>query len=123
MAKGKSQPAPSAGSLVDDISRLSQAMKGQKKAELVTALLLLAQADHKILRQLNVRFKVVVAPDQLIDQTRQAIRDATAFDKRQMNRNFDYDRAAYVQVKRSFVRLIVRPCSKTMETDVSPKNP
>ena len=98
-------------------------MKGQKKAELVTALLLLAQADHKILRQLNVRFKVVVAPDQLIDQTRQAIRDATAFDKRQMNRNFDYDRAAYVQVKRSFVRLIVRPCSKTMETDVSPKNP
>ena len=38
--------------------------------------------------------------------TRQAIADATDFDERDINRNFDYDYAAYDEVKRNLSRLI-----------------
>jgi hypothetical protein len=38
--------------------------------------------------------------------TRQAIADATDFDQRDINRNFDYDYAAYEAVKRHLSRLV-----------------
>ena len=38
--------------------------------------------------------------------TRQAIADATDFDERDMNHNFDYDYDAYIEVKRNLSRLI-----------------
>ncbi|MCL4855208.1 MAG: hypothetical protein KJZ78_27915, partial [Bryobacteraceae bacterium] len=38
--------------------------------------------------------------------TRQAIADATDFDERQINYNFDYDYEAYEAVKRNFGKLI-----------------
>ena len=38
--------------------------------------------------------------------TRQAIADATDFDEREINYNFDYDDAAYGEVKRNLGRLI-----------------
>ena len=38
--------------------------------------------------------------------TRQAIADATDFDERDINRNFDYDYEAYREVKRNLNRLI-----------------
>lgn len=38
--------------------------------------------------------------------TRQAIADATDFDQRDINRNFDYDYAAYDAVKRNLSRLV-----------------
>ena len=38
--------------------------------------------------------------------TRQAIADATDFDERDINRNFDYDDAAYEVVKRHLTRLV-----------------
>ncbi len=38
--------------------------------------------------------------------TRQAIADATDFDEREINYNFDYDYAAYGEVKRNLGRLI-----------------
>jgi hypothetical protein len=42
----------------------------------------------------------------LVAATRQAIGDATAFDERDINRNFDYDEGAYQEVKRTLGRLI-----------------
>jgi hypothetical protein len=44
--------------------------------------------------------------DELVAATHQAIADATAFDKRDINRNFAYDDEAYAEVKRNLGRLI-----------------
>jgi hypothetical protein len=43
---------------------------------------------------------------ELVGATRQAIADATDFDEREINYNFDYDYAAYGEVKRNLGRLI-----------------
>jgi hypothetical protein len=85
---------------------LRQALSRRKKAELVAVLLELAQADRAILRQLTARFDVAAAPEELVAATRQAIADATAFDERDVNRNFNYDYEAYGEVKRNLGRLI-----------------
>jgi uncharacterized Zn finger protein len=91
-------PGPTAG--------LRQALTRRKKAELVDVLMELAQADRGVLRQLTARFDVATAPDDLVAATRQAIADATDFDERDINRNFDYDDEAYGEVKRNLGRLI-----------------
>src|ERR1035437_6790642 len=87
-------------------TELRQALTRRKKAELVDVLLELAQADRGVLRQLTARFDVVASPDELVAATRRAISDATAFDQRDINRNFDYDDEAYREVKRNLGRLI-----------------
>jgi hypothetical protein len=80
--------------------------KKRKKTELVEVLLELAQADREILRQLTARFNVAVTPDELVNATRLAIVDATDFDDRSSNQNFDFDCEAYREVKRNLGRLI-----------------
>ena len=85
---------------------LRQALARRKKAELVDVLMELAEADCGVLRQLTARFDVATPPDQLVAATRQAIADATDFDERDINRNFDYDYEAYGEVKRNLDRLI-----------------
>ena len=85
---------------------LRQALAKRTKAELVDVLLELAQADRGVLRQLTAQFEVAAAPDELVASTRQAIADATDFDEREINRNFDYDYEAYGEVKRNLGRLI-----------------
>ena len=87
-------------------AELRQALAGRKKAELVDVLMELAEADRGVLRQLTARFDVATAPDDLVAATRQAIADATDFDEREINRNFDYDDEAYSEVKRNLGRLI-----------------
>lgn len=87
-------------------AELRQALSKRKKTELVEVLLELAEADRGILRQLTARFDVAAAPDALVAATHQAIADATAFDKRDINHNFDYDYEAYQAVKRNLARLI-----------------
>ena len=78
----------------------------RSKAKLVDVLLELAQADRAVLRQFTARFEVIATADELAIATRQAIADATDFDERDINRNFDYDYEAYSEVKRDLVRLI-----------------
>lgn len=85
---------------------LRQALTRRNKTELVDLLLELAQADRGILRQLTARFDVAAAPHELAAATRQAIADATDFDERDINRNFDYDYEAYGEVQRNLERLI-----------------
>ena len=85
---------------------LRQALTRRKKAELVDVLVELAEADRGVLRQLTARFDVATTPDELVAATRQAIADATDFDEREINRNFDYDYEAYGEVKRNLGRLI-----------------
>ena len=85
---------------------LRSALAQRTKMELVEVLLELARVDRAVLRQLNVRFDVATAPDELVAATHRAIADATAFDERDINRNFDYDSEAYHDVKRELGRLI-----------------
>src|SRR5262245_61566456 len=94
----RKQPAPT--------TALRQALARRKKTELVDALVGLAEADRGVLRQLTARFDVATAPDELVAATRRAIADATDFDEREINRNFDYDHEAYSEAKRNLGRLI-----------------
>src|SRR4051794_5210420 len=87
-------------------TELRQALTRRKNSELVDALMELAQADRGVLRQLNARFDVAACSEELVALTRQAISDATAFDERDVNRNFAYDYEAYAEVKRNLGRLI-----------------
>jgi hypothetical protein len=91
---------------VDPSERLRKALAARTKAELIDALMELAEDNRRVMRQLDERFDVEATPDELVRATRQAIADATYFDKRDVNRNFDYDHAAYDAVKRNLARLV-----------------
>ena len=106
MSKNKSKKVAPTSKRPESMAPLRRALSRRKKAELVDTLLELAQADRGVLRQLTARFDVAAAPDELVAATRQAIADATAFDERDINRNFAYDYEAYQEVKRDLGRLI-----------------
>ena len=99
------KPTP-ARKRAESTTKLRQALTRRQKAELVDVLLELAQADRGLLRKLRARFDVAAVPDELVAATRQAIADATDFDERDMNQNFDYDYKAYEEVKRNLGRLV-----------------
>jgi hypothetical protein len=106
MSQRKPKRAAPASKRPESMAQLRRALSRRKKAELVDTLLELAQADRGVLRRLTARFDVAAAPDELVAATRQAIADATAFDERDINRNFAYDYEAYEEVKRNLGRLI-----------------
>jgi hypothetical protein len=106
MSKHKSKKAASPRKPADTTAGLRKALNARSKPELVNALLELAQADRGVLRRLTARFDVAAAPKELVAATRQAIADATVFDEREINSNFDYDYEAYNEVKRNLARLI-----------------
>jgi hypothetical protein len=89
-----------------DLVRLRKELGKRKKAELIDALMELAKDDHKVYRQLNRHFDIATPPDELVAATHDAIARATAYDEREVNHNFDYDFAAYEEVKRNFGRLV-----------------
>ncbi len=66
----------------------------------------LAREDRGILRQFTARLAVTMTVEELVAATRQAIAEATDFDEREVNRNFDYDYEAYSEVERNLTRLI-----------------
>ena len=86
--------------------RLAKALAKRTKAELDEALVEIAEADRGILRRLETWFGVEAPSEELVAATRQAIADATDFDEREINYNFDYDYEAYGTVQRNFGRLI-----------------
>lgn len=106
MARRKPKKSAPASKGQESTAELRKALTRQGKAELVHVLLELAQADRGVLRQLTARLDVMTAADELLAATRQAIADATAFDPRDINRNFAYDYEAYSEVKRNLGRLI-----------------
>ena len=106
MSQRKPKKAAPGRKRAQPAAALRQALRRRNKTELVDVLLELAQADRGILRQLTARFDAAAAPDELAAATRQAIADATDFDERDINRNFDYDYEAYQEVKRNLDRLI-----------------
>lgn len=106
MSKHKSKKAVSPRKPADTTAGLRKALNARSKADLVSVLLELAREDRGVLRQLTARFDVAAVPKELVAATRQAIADATDFDEREINHNFDYDSEAYNEVKRNLARLI-----------------
>jgi hypothetical protein len=106
MSKRKLKKASSPRKPADTTAGLRQALNARSKADLVSVLLELAREDRGVLRQLTARFDVAAVPKELVAATRQAIADATDFDEREINSNFDYDSEAYNEVKRNLARLI-----------------
>ena len=90
----------------DIAPRLRKSLLKQTKAALVDTLMELAQDDRSLFRRLSEQFDLESPPPELAAATRQAIADATDFDERDINRNFDYDTAAYSEVQRNLGRLI-----------------
>jgi hypothetical protein len=105
MPKRQSKKPASASKRTASTIALAAALGKRTKAELVTVLLELAQADRGIYRRLTAHLGVVVPADELVAATRRAIAAATDFDERDCNRNFDYDYEAYEEVKRNLSRL------------------
>jgi hypothetical protein len=85
---------------------LATALARRTKAELVEAILQVVRGNLGIRRELEERFQVELPPDELINATGLAICDATDFDERQINYNFDYDWRAYEAVQRNFELLV-----------------
>lgn len=106
MSKRKAKKATSTAKRAPATAGLRAALNRRSKAELVDALLELAQEDRGVLRKLTARFDVTPAPTELVAATRRAIADATDFDEREINRNFDYDYEAYEEVKRNLNSLV-----------------
>jgi sulfur relay (sulfurtransferase) DsrC/TusE family protein len=106
MSKRTSKKAAQAAKTTDWSERLRKALGKRTKGALIDALVELAREDRRILRRLDARFEVAAPPKELVAATRQAMADATAFDERDINRNFRYDYAAYSAVKRNLGRLI-----------------
>ena len=106
MAKRRLKKVPRVEDLTDSLAALRKALAKRKKAELVDLLVNLVEEDRRLLRQLMESLPVATPPEALTAATRQAIIDATDFDERDINRNFDYDYNAYSEVKRNLSRLI-----------------
>jgi hypothetical protein len=90
----------------DSLARLRKALTKATKGDLVEILVELARDNRSFFRQLSAQFQLESPADELAATTRQAIADATDFDEREINRNFDYDYAAYEDVKRNLSRLV-----------------
>jgi hypothetical protein len=90
----------------DSVERLRKALAKSTKNDLVDILVELARRDRGLFRQLSDRFHLESPIDELIAATLQAIVDATDFDERDINSNFDYDSAAYEEVKRNLRQLV-----------------
>ena len=90
----------------DIAARLRKALAKRTKAELIDLLVELAEENRNLFRRLAEHIDLEAPPQELVAATRQAIVDATDFDERDINRNFDYDYQAYGEVKRNLSRLI-----------------
>lgn len=91
---------------MDPAGRLRKALAKRSKDELIEMLVELATEDSGIYRRLAGQVELDLPAKEIVEATRRAIADATDFDEREMNRNFDYDYEAYEEVKRNLGRLI-----------------
>ena len=106
MAKRKSKAIAKVSKTTSAVDRLGKALARRTKAELIEVILEHAKANRTIMRELEARFDVEAPPNELVAATRQAIADATDFDEREINSNFDYAYEAYDTIKRNFGRLV-----------------
>ena len=92
--------------LVTPFERLQKVLAKCKKGELIDVIVGFAKADRSLMRQLQMQFDVESSPEELVNSTSIAISDATDFDERFMNHNFDYDSESYSMIEKNFTKLI-----------------
>ena len=90
----------------DSLDPFRRALTSLGKDDLVGVIVELARRDRGIQRELETRFEVEPPVTELIVNTQCAISDATDYDERQINHNFDYDYGAYEAIQRNFRSLI-----------------
>ncbi len=119
MAKRKATKKVPKRTKVSPLDRLRKALAKRTKAELVDVIVEFASEERKILRELEAQFNVEEPPEDLVASTKQAIADATDFDEREINHNFDYDYQAYTTVQKNLKRLIAQGCfQKVMDLSI-----
>jgi len=106
MSTRTSKKSPKSLKRTDPGPWLRKALAQRTKGELIDTLVEIAQDDRPVLRRLAAHFELQTPLAELMAETRQAIADATAFDERDINRNFSYDGEAYGHVQRNLQRLI-----------------
>ena len=100
-------------------NRLHKALTKQTKSVLLDLIVDVASKDRTIMRKLEEQFDIEAPTGELVAATRQAISDATDFDDREVNYNFDYDYQAYETVGRNLKRLVDLRCfTEAMELSV-----
>ena len=107
MPKRALKPVPKKADAQTSLDCLAAALKKLPKEKLVAMIVELAARDRELQRKLEADLRVHIPDDQLLRLTRQAIADATYYDKRDCNTNFDYDYAAYELVGKNFKRLVL----------------
>ena len=88
------------------LEALRTTLEGRSQEELIEVVIDLARRNRAIQRELATRFEVQLSVQELVADTQSAISDATDFDERPLNSNFDYDYGAYETIQRNFQRLI-----------------
>ena len=106
MAKRSAKKAVRRAQRGDAVQRLRAALARCSKEELIEILSECASADRAACRRITAHVELPASPDELVRMTREALAEATAFDARDINRNFDYDAEAYREVQHNLQRLL-----------------
>ena len=85
---------------------LRKALAERSQDELIETIVGFAKRDTANLRELSAQFDVELSTAGLVEETQHAILDATDFDEREFNHNFDYDYQAYATIQRNLKRLV-----------------
>jgi uncharacterized Zn finger protein len=106
MSKRRPKKAFKSPRRTDPAPWLRKALARRTKDDLIDVLVAIARDDRAVLRRLAAHFELQMPLKELLVATRQAIADATAFDERDANHNFNYDYEAYSTVQRNLQLLI-----------------
>ena len=85
---------------------IAKALTKQSKKFLVDWIMEIAGDNPNLLRRLTQEFSIEISTNDLVADTRKAIADATDFDERETNYNFDFDYQAYVTTAKNFEKLL-----------------
>ena len=107
MPKKALKKVPKKKDATPSLDYLAAALNQQSKEMLVKMIVNIASKDRTLQRGLDDELGIHPPDDQLTQQTRKAIADATYYDERDSGTNFDYDQAAYELVEKNFRKLVL----------------
>jgi len=88
------------------IEAFRRALARHRRADLIDCLVELARNDTELRRRVAEHLDFDLPRETVAEDNRDLIRRATRVDPRQINRNFDYDHAAYEKVRRNFTSMV-----------------
>jgi hypothetical protein len=91
---------------VDRFLLIEAALQKRTKVELVETIMMLSRQHNDIVRELENELNIEKPVDLLIEDVGLAIANATDFDERMINHNFDVDWQAYEDVKKGLKQLV-----------------